>query len=142
MFDKPKLINLSKPHLSNRLYCSGMKILADRLKILMEEQSIQSQTQLAKIANVSNQAVSQWMNRTTKTMDPKTAFRLQKLYGYSAEWLYDGTGAKRLDDAAKEQRAYYQLNGNHLDLRLLSPVTAEIVRSAYDTALRLDGAQI
>ena len=85
MFNKSQLIDEINPLLSNSLYCSGMKILADRLKIVMEEQSIPNQTQLAKIANVSSQAVSQWMNRTTKTMDPKTAFRLQKLYGYSAE---------------------------------------------------------
>ena len=58
----------------------------------------------------------------------------------SAEWLFDGTGPKRLDDAAREQKSLYKLDGNHLDLRLLNPLAAEIIKTAYQTALRLDGA--
>jgi transcriptional regulator with XRE-family HTH domain len=119
-----------------------MNLLAERIKQVMDEQNIQTAAQLAKIARVTNQAVSQWVNNSTKTMDAKAAFRLQKLYGYSAEWLFDGTGPKRLDDAAREQTVIYALNGNHLDLRLLNPLAAEIIRTAYQTALRLDGATL
>lgn len=108
--------------------------------MVMDEQNIRTQSQLAKIAKVTDQAVSQWVKDSTTSMDAKAAFRLQKLYGYSAEWLFDGTGPKRLDDAAREQKALYTLNGNHLDLRLLNPLAAEIIKTAYQTALRLDGA--
>jgi transcriptional regulator with XRE-family HTH domain len=117
-----------------------MQLLSDRLKIIKEEQSIRSNADLARMVGVSPQAVGQWLNGTTQTMDAKVAFKLQKLWGYSAEWLYDGSGQVRLKDAIADQRAQYQSVKHQLDLRLLSPAMAEVIKSAYNTALRVDGA--
>ena len=115
--------------------------LRERLLHIKTEQNIDKDVLLARALGVSPQAVSAWFKGTTLTMDPKAAFRAQKLWGYSAEWVFDGTGPIRVKDAIAEQTPF-QYGRNSLDLRVLSPVLAEVIKAAYQTALRLDGAPL
>ena len=69
-----------------------MKILSDRITKVLEATGVDQKT-LARMADVTDQSVSQWISGATKTMKGKAAFNLQRETGFSAEWLMYGDGS-------------------------------------------------
>lgn len=75
--------------------------LADRLREVMGSMS---PADLARSANVTASAVTQWLDGTTKGLRAETAARLEAATGYSASWISTGKGPKRRDQARGEPR--------------------------------------
>ncbi len=72
-----------------------MSTLEERIAEVMASTG-RSISDLAAIAEVSTSAVSQWASGETKSIKLEPAIRLQNALGYSALWLANGKGAKRL----------------------------------------------
>lgn len=71
-----------------------MSTLQERMAELMAE-SKWSIGEIAKIADVSSSAVSQWVNGQTASIKLEPAIRLERESGFSALWLANGKGAKK-----------------------------------------------
>jgi transcriptional regulator with XRE-family HTH domain len=74
-----------------------MKDLKDRIDQLVSETGL-TNTELAKHAGCSRSAVAQWRGKgaTTLAIKMQYALALQKALGYSAQWLFDGSGPKKV----------------------------------------------
>lgn len=66
--------------------------LADRIKEAMGDMS---PAELARQAKVSNSAVTQWLDGTTKSLKAETAARIEMATGYNATWLVTNKGPMR-----------------------------------------------
>lgn len=66
--------------------------LADRIK---EAMGSMTPAELARGAGVSDSAVSQWLDGTTKNLKAESAAKIEMATGYSAVWLATNKGPKR-----------------------------------------------
>jgi phage repressor protein C with HTH and peptisase S24 domain len=73
-----------------------MTSLKDRIREAMGKMS---QADLARAAEVSDAAVTFWLDGTTKTLKGDTAVLLERATGYRANWLISGKGPKRVESA-------------------------------------------
>lgn len=94
------------------------------------------QVGLAKLAGVTEQAVSAWFRGKTKRMDAEAAFSLQHKTGWCAEYLMLGTGPKKLAQVRDQQVDYVVKKriseGQLLDLSDLTDGNKRIIRRTVD----------
>lgn len=55
--------------------------------------------EIARAADVTQSALTQWMDGTTKSLKASSAAGLERATGYRAAWLGDGKGRKLLNEA-------------------------------------------
>lgn len=60
---------------------------------------------VARVADVTQSALTQWMDGTTKSLKASSAAGLERATGYRAAWLGDGKGRKLLDYAPVDNSA-------------------------------------
>lgn len=60
---------------------------------------------VARVADVTQSALTQWMDGTTKSLKASSAAGLERATGYRAAWLGDGKGRKLLDHAPVDNSA-------------------------------------
>lgn len=84
----------------NRTY---MSTLQERMRELMDE-SGWSVGEIADRAAVSSSAVSQWVNGPTLSIKLEPAIKLERDSGYSALWLANGKGPKKVADVPLTSR--------------------------------------
>lgn len=72
----------------------GMSTLQDRLIEVAD--SVGNDAELARWADVSRSAVSQWRAGDVKALKAVTAVNIQERTGYSVRWLILGIGPKKL----------------------------------------------
>lgn len=68
--------------------------LAKRINQVLEETGI-TKADLARAAKVSPTAVGQWTSGQVLNLNYKNAERIAKRFGYSTEWLMDGSGQEK-----------------------------------------------
>lgn len=66
---------------------------------------------IARTAVVTQSALTQWMDGTTKSLKASSAAGLERATGYRAAWLADGKGKKLLDEAPKDYSAAWPPSG-------------------------------
>ncbi|PIT41843.1 hypothetical protein BHC43_00270 [Snodgrassella alvi] len=98
--------------------------LRDRLKELMVESGLTTQSELATFAKVSKGLVNQWFSGETG-LGTKPLLELEKKTRFSSQWLVNGTGSKYKDgtnsapiSAYKESSALEEVNSNSTTLKL------------------------
>jgi transcriptional regulator with XRE-family HTH domain len=74
--------------------------LHDRIKEAVEK-SGKTRAEIARLCGVTNAAVTQWLDGTTKSLKAEKALALERATGYRANWLSSGKGPKLLADPAE-----------------------------------------
>lgn len=80
---------------------NAMKTAADRIHHIREKLDL-SQEAFGNKIGVSKAAVSQWESGDIKNLRPVNLFAMQRISGYSAEWIATGHGPKQLKGAVGE----------------------------------------
>lgn len=76
--------------------------LPARLRRIQKEMGW-SRGEIAAAAGASRQAVSNWFrNGTRRTIEARFGFNLQRVSGFSAEWILYGKGPERVTTAADD----------------------------------------
>ncbi len=78
-----------------------MKTAADRIRHIREKLDL-SQEAFGNKIGVSKAAVSQWESGDIKNLRPTNLFAMQRISGFSAEWIATGHGPKQLRGGAAE----------------------------------------
>ena len=78
--------------------------LKDRIQELID--AGHTRAALARFAEVSPGAVTQWLSGDTKAIKSEVAARLQLRTGFSAVWLSTGRGHKRIDSQQQHQTGF------------------------------------
>lgn len=103
--------------------------LRERLIEVMD--SVGSDAELARLAEVSKTSVSEWRSGRIKALKAETAVNIQERTGYSVRWLILGFGPKKLSDKGADGVLAHQ------DTRSLSPRDEKnllvVLRSFLDT---------
>ncbi len=81
-----------------------MSTLKERLEVLMAENGLTTQQQLADFAEVSKGLVNQWFKGDTG-LGKKPLLAFEKKTRFSTQWLADGTGNKHRDNQKPESNA-------------------------------------
>jgi SOS-response transcriptional repressor LexA len=76
-----------------------MKTAAERIKHIREQLQL-SQEAFGQQIGVSKGAVSQWEGGDIKNLRPPNLFAIQRISGFSAEWIATGAGPKLLKKSA------------------------------------------
>jgi transcriptional regulator with XRE-family HTH domain len=71
--------------------------LKDRIREAIEG-SGKSKADVARDCEVTNAAVTHWLNGDTKSLKAEIALGLEASTGYRARWILHGKGQKRVDD--------------------------------------------
>jgi transcriptional regulator with XRE-family HTH domain len=83
---------------SGTLYRMGNgvpKTFGDRIELILAETGL-SQTELAKIAGVNKQTVTEWISGRSKSPRPESLFAIEDQLFYAARWLGTGEGEKKI----------------------------------------------
>lgn len=78
-----------------------MSTMAERINEAMGEMT---PGELAKAADVTPGAVTQWRDGSVKSLSAKSAAKLEKVTGYRAVWIATGRGPKKLEGFTAGQR--------------------------------------
>lgn len=118
-----------------------MSTLRDMALEIMADLNI-DQAGLARLAEVTQASVSQWLHGPTKTMAPGPAFAIQRKSGWSAEYLLTGKGPKKMDQI-RERDAEYVIErriaaGELLDMRDICDEQRSICRRVLDAISQPD----
>ena len=108
-------------------YFLWMNTLAERIEIIMAETGHTLQD-LADMAGVTFQAVSQWKLGATKNIRMEPLFKLARGCGYSAEWIATGEGPPRV--IAVKHPEYI------IDIEPLSEDQRIVIRAAVDASTK------
>lgn len=73
-----------------------MKTLAERVKEAVDaaKNNGYSKAQIAQVCGISDKAVYQWINGSTKSIDGKNLVELAAISGYHARWIANEIGPK------------------------------------------------
>ncbi|ULQ60278.1 helix-turn-helix domain-containing protein [Brucepastera parasyntrophica] len=80
--------------------------LSDRIRTIIQETGL-SQKDFAQSLNVTGSYISKLL-RNESGVSNTTAMLIEKLYGYSSEWIMDGKGACKRFPADSEKRTSLQ----------------------------------
>ena len=78
--------------------------LGERVRAVLSEQGVKP-IELAKVAGVSKGLVSQWLSGQRLSMGYEAAHKINRKYGYSANWLMKGDGPKMAGGKVEEHSA-------------------------------------
>ena len=85
-----------------------------------------NQPELAKITNISKQALSQIETGTTKNPKPENLLKIADATGYELRWLITGNGIKTSKDAAFDK----------LDISKLPSESKAAIRAVMDSLIQ------
>ena len=101
-----------------------MKTAADRIRHIREKLDL-SQEAFGNKVGVSKAAVSQWESGDIKNLRPTNLFAIQRISGFSAEWIATGHGPKQLRGGNPDGGELYLQPGPEVfAVPLISLVTA------------------
>lgn len=79
----------------------------DRLRMAIKESSVK-QSEIARSLNISNTAITYWLNGTTTNLKYDDVIKLSKLLGVNPAWLMEGKGSKYDSEAQREDVVYIE----------------------------------